>query len=315
MTIEVVTEAQKAKAEEGTVEEVSTPVAETAVEETLSSEEKEWDDLLLDEEDTPEELKGEEKVSEEEKTAVEEEPVEEEVPAEEVPEAAEIPEEEATPPEEEATNEVEVPEPVAPEPDSRTEEEVSAEIQKAREAARDDLVEQFAFTEEQIERFDENPSEVLSEMAADLYLDLFDSISQGLRSQMPGMVNGIIAQQKAQVAYDQQFYGSWPDLAKTEYRSTVDRIAKTYWQENPGMEMDKAIQEIGAQAWVALRLPVEQLLEASKRQEVSAPRAPVTQQAHVPASAGNTTQAARAPAPKPSNEFEQLADEFMIEDL
>ena len=161
------------KAQEAAVQD------EPAEEEAPSSEQKEWDDILEDEEETPEELKAEE-------IPVEEEEKPEETPAEEP--ADETPPAEDTPPE------VDVPVAEVPEEpnDTRTPDEIQSEITKARDTAREKLVDSYKWTEEQVEQFEENPSAVMSSMAADLFLDLFDSISQGLRGQMPGMVHGIM---------------------------------------------------------------------------------------------------------------------------
>lgn len=276
----------------------------TAEEEAPSSEQEQWDDILEDEDESPEELKAEEKPAEEEETP------------EETPEEAKATEE--TPPAEEASPEDETPEvvvPVVEEPkDTRTPEEVNSEITKARETARESLVESLKWTEEQTEQFEEDPGAVMTSMAADLFLDLYDSISQGLRSQMPGMVQGMMAQQKAVAAAEQQFFGAWPQLAKAEYRETVDRISNAYRQQNPSMDDATAVKEIGAQAWVALRLPIEELMAHTQDVPTPTPSTPVITPTHVPASAGNTLQSARTPVVATGNEFENLADELLLDD-
>jgi len=308
--VEVVTQAQsEAAGEEEVVAPVELKEVDTVTEEPVIQEEKEWDDMLDegDEETSPAE-EAEVPEEKEEEVAPEEVPPEEEVTTEEV---------EETSPEEELKEEVpEVPVPEnAPEPeDTRTPEQVQQELTQARENARDNLVDKFTWTEEQAEMFSEDPGAVLSELAADMFLDLFDSISQGLRGQMPGMVHGILQQQKAQVNYDQQFYNAWPQLAKSEHKETVDRISAAYHQQNPGVTLEKAQQEIGVQAWVALRLPLDQLLAQTQGQEKVVEAPVIHPSAHVPASAGNTTQLAKAPVQAPQNDFEQLADEFLQDD-
>ncbi len=271
----------------------------TAEEEAPRSEQKDWDDLLEEDEDE-EEASLEIEKPEEEAPKVEEtaEEVVQETPEVEIPTAEEIPEEVKPEAEEE----------------TRTPEEVNAELKQARETARDKLVESFKLSEEQMETFDDDPSSVLSSMAADLFLDLYDSISQGLRGQMPGMVQQLMAQQVAVQESEKTFFNAWPQLGKAEYRQTVDRIANAYRVQNPTTDDATAVKEIGAQAWVALRLPLEQLMAHTQDAPV-AEVAPVQAiPTHVPANAGNAPQSARTPVGAVKNEFEMLADELLTDD-
>lgn len=303
--------AEAVQAEDTTAAEEMAQVAQEAAvqnkpaEEELSSEQQAWDDILEDDEDTPEELTAEVPAKEEPKP----EESEEEKPSEETPPEEVKPVEPEVPAEEVKVSPV-----VAPPEDTRTPEEVTAEVTKAREDARANLVESYKMTEEQVEQFEEDPSVALSNLAADLFLDLYDSISQGLRGQMPGMVNGIMAQQAAVTANENAFFGAWPQLAKPEYRETVDRIASAYRQQNPTTDNTTAVTEIGAQAWVALKLPLDQLVAHTQGEttEIVTPELPIP--THVPASAGNAPHSARAPVKQARNEFEQLADELLLDD-
>lgn len=280
-----------------------------AVEEP-SSEQKEWDELLdeADDSDVVPDVITETPPKEEVVPPVE-------TPAEETP-PAEIPPAEVIPPVEEVPPvEPEVPLVEEPPADTRTPEEVTAEITKARQTAHEKLVESFTWTEDQAEQYEENPGKVLSEMAANIYLDLYDSISQGLNANMPGMVQGIMHQQGAVQAAEKQFFDAWPKLVNAEYRETVDRIATTYRQQFPNTDNVTAIREIGAQAWVALQLPLEELVALTQSNAVPASAETILKPAtHVPASAGNAPVAAHTPTPKTSNEFTTLADELLLDD-
>jgi len=310
--VETVQAADNAAAEEMAVVAQSAPVEETAEEEASSSEEQQqWEDILAEDEEDSDEMPtdatpGLEDPEQPEETALEE--TTEEIPPVEIPTAEEPAAEEPEP------ENVEIPEAVTPE-DTRTPEQVQEEITTARKTAREKLVDSFKWTEEQTEQFEENPSAVMSSMAADLFLDLYDSISQGLRSQMPGMVQGIMSQQDAMRKNEQTFYNAWPDLSKPEYRATIDRIANTYRQQYPSTDNATAVKEIGAQAWVALRLPLDQLV-AQTTVEAKAPAArPAVIPNHVPASAGNAPQSAKVPVMQAGNEFESLADELLNDDM
>jgi hypothetical protein len=307
--VKVVTKAEAeaaAAVEEAPVEAVAPteePVSEDA---NLEN----WDDstvdeLLADDEDS---MPAPEPEPEPE-TA---EAAEEETPAEE-PEPEEP---EPEPPAEaaEAEEEVVVPEtPEVPEEpeNTRTPEEVAEAAKKARESARENLVEQFKMTEEQEEAFAQNPGEFLSNLAADLYLDLYDSMMVGIQTQMPQMVQGIIHTQTTKTKAEQAFFKAWPQLAKPEYKATIDRISDTYSANNRGASQEDAIREIGAQSWVALKLPLDELLALTQTSAPAEPEPKVEIQ-HVPAGTG----AARGNAPKPPqlNDYEQLAEEFIFED-
>lgn len=294
-------------------EEMAQAAQEAAVQdepaevEESSSEQKQWDDILDEvDEDMPADatpgLEDPEPVVEEAEEVQEQETPEEPTPAEEIPQVEEQAEEVIVPPVEEPQ-------------DTRTQEEIQSEITKARETAREKLVESFKLTDEQVEQFEEDPAQVLSNMAADLYLDIYDSISQGIRTQMPTMVNGILQQQRAVQAAEQQFYGKWPQLAKAEYRDTVQRISTAYHSQNPNTDSETAVKEIGAQAWVALRLPLDELMAHTQDAPVNhMPTHVAPPPSHTPASAGNAPQSARAPQAAPMNEFEQLASELLIDD-
>jgi hypothetical protein len=284
-------------------------LAEETVAEDSNSEvfsEEEVAELLSDDDDISEsapEPEPEEPAPEPEDTPAEEEPEPTE-PEPEPPAETEEPEPEPEEPE--------IPE-VPPEPeDTRTPEEVAAEITKARETAHEKLKEQFKMTEEQEELFDTNPSEVLAKMAADLYLDLYDSIVHSLQQQMPGQLAALMQIQSAKQQNERAFFKAWPQLAKPEYRATIERISDTYRAQNRNASAQDAIREIGAQAWVALRLPLDELLELTQSKPPAQEEPPAPTVDHVPAGTG----AARGndPAPRQLNEYEQLAEEFIQDD-
>lgn len=305
--VEVVQAAEETAAEELATAAQDSVQDDAAEPEEVSSEQQDWDDLLLEEDDgvLPEEVKAEAK--EEAPEAIPEDTQEEALAP------IETPPEEAEEEEPEVTEDVEIPAVEEATEETRTSDEIKTEVVKARETARENLVDSFKWTEDQEADFEADPGKVMSNMAADLFLDLYDSISQTLRTQMPGMVSGIIAQADAVRQNEQRFYNAWPKLAKPEFRATIDRISTTYRQQNPTMDNETAVKEIGAQAWVALRLPIEELVAQS---QAVAPEitSPVVVPLHVPASAGNAPVAARAPVTDTGNEYEQLANELLQDD-
>jgi len=286
------------------------PVEEPAEEPAPSSDTSEWEDLLTDDDDEtlPEEIKAD--VPAEEITEVPPvEPPTEVIPSVETPPVEEVVPVVETPPVDEVVPPVE--EPLA---DTRTSEQVQTEIKAARESAHEKLTESFKWTDEQAEQFEADPGAVMSSMAAKLFLDLYDSISQGFNANMPGMVQRAMQQQQANQAAEKQFFGAWPQLDKPEYKATVDRIAIAYRQQNPTIDDVAAVKEIGAQAWVALQLPLDQLVAHTQAAPPVVPPVVIPVPAHVPASAGNAPQNARTLVKPTGNPFEVLADELIEED-
>jgi hypothetical protein len=251
-------------------------------------------------------------------------PVEDEIPAPEVvpdeviPAVAEetpveVPKDAVvTPP----TEDVVIPT-VPREEDKRSAEEVKTAMDKARGEARESLVNAFKLTETQVEEFREDPNSVLPQLAADLYLDIYNNVMQSVSQNIPGMVTGVFAQQNAQKAHEQAFYNAWPQLAKAEYMDTVNRIADNYHALNPNADAATAIQEIGAQTWVTLRLPMDKLMEHTQATNVPVVPAqtPTPSVSRIPANAGSVPNAAKAPASPALNSFEQLAEEFIDDDF
>lgn len=305
-----------AKAQQSQGEEVK-PVAPNAeAGDNPDDNTDDWAEFLVDDENEviPEAVKAELK---EELEVIPEEVV---VPAEaaETPLVEEVPavlEEEVAAAEE--TPEVVVPPVVVEEalPETRTPEEVTAAIAEARSNAHKNLVTQYTMTEDQVDEFRESPDAILANLAADMYLDTYDSIMAAVQQQVPQMIQQITTQNTQRQAADQEFFGSWPQLAKAEFRPTIDRIAQSYRALNPKTSNEDAIKEIGAQAWVALRLPLDQLIAhtSGKPQAVKTPvAAPAVR---TPANPGAASQSQRAVPAVELNEYEILAEEFLEDDL
>ena len=297
-------------------EDVDNPVG--SKESTNSNEEVDgiWEDLLNEDEDTVDE---EQSQLDDDDIETPQEKAENEAEGDE-PSAEETDEQQATDTsvedetseggEEAADDEVEIP-PIEEPQDTRSPEEVKAEIEKARENARSQLRERFKMTEEQADEFERNPAEALANMAADMYLDIYDTMLRGFQGMLPGMVESVMANVTNRRMAEQKFYKAWPQLAKKEYRATVDRIAETYRQSHPSVDAETAVKEIGAQAWVALRLPLDELIKHTQGAPSQEQTPVVNPPTHTPAGAGNAPVGSRKPVQRTMNEYEQLAEEFL----
>lgn len=195
----------------------------------------------------------------------------------------------------------------------KTTEEQQAEFAEMRKKAEEELVNTFKLTEEQADSLIENPNEVLPQMMAKLYLDSYASIIQAVQANMPSMVQAVLAQSQTQQSAQQQFYTEWPQLNKPEYQDTLKRVADSYRVANPSASTEDFIKEVGAQGWVALRLPLDELIAHTTGKPV-VKAATVVPGGRAPASPGNASQAGRTPVKKQLNEFEQMAEELLLED-
>lgn len=206
------------------------------------------------------------------------------------------------------------PEPVAIKPVEQTEEE-KVLVKAQRDKAEETLISAFKLSEEDEEKFLTSPNEVLPKMAANMYLDIFNSLTQVMHTQLPQLVQNVISQNSAREASRSAFNDAWPQLAKPEFAGIVERIASTYNTNNPSATPEEAIAEIGAQVWVAAKLPIQDLAaHVSGKPEVPVAVPTITPQ-HRPASVGNAPRRAKAPVMRGvQNQFTDFAEELILDD-
>lgn len=235
--------------------------------------------------------------------------------AEEPPEQApSVEEPEGEPEGAQALEEPETPDiPQVPEePEAQT--PTPEDLQAQREQARAELAERFKLSDEQAEALLMNPNDVLPQLAADVFLDVYDQVVGAIQAKLPDVVSGILEQQRALNEERKSFFNEWPELAKPEYQPVIQRIKEAYWQMNPNASREQALKEIGAQAWVALRLPLDGLLKraGAADEAVSTLQEPAQAPPRQPAATGGGQ--FEPPRERPKNEFEQLAEELLYED-
>lgn len=313
--VDIVTDAQRAAVEEGTVEGLSADA--TAGTEDLDSKPSEWEGMMeTDEEadaaaapaeEAPEELPASTDEGTEDKTK------EEEASAEDVakPEGEETPTEDKPTEEkpevkpEETVENVEVPEEL---PEDEPKALTNEERQQLRTQAQEELVAQFTLNEEDAELMLSAPEQVLPKLAANMYLDIFDGVLQAMQTQMPHMIAAANLQQATKASYEQKFFNAWPQLTEATHRGTIQRITASFRDLNPAATEEEVIQEVGAQAWIALRLPVEELLAHTNKQ--TAPTQEIIQSVQIPAGSQTRSVGSRPVVTTTKNNFEQFSEEF-----
>jgi hypothetical protein len=164
----------------------------------------------------------------------------------------------------------------------------------------------YNLSEKDVEEFNENPGAFVSKAMSRVYLDSIQAAFQQFTNYLPRMVGQVLEMKKHTSEREESFYSAWPKLR--EHQDTVLRMGASYRAQNPTATLDQFIKEVGAQAMVALRLPMDASGAAS------AASAPAPKKPFKPAGTSGAT-----PTPQKSNGednvFGRLAEEFSFEDL
>lgn len=305
---------------EGVVEDAA--IEEIVEEVVVESVEKDFADMaqefLTDDgvvppkavEEVKEEIEPEEVVKTEDKAAAPEKAPAQEIPPKEEEEIAPVQgKEEAQAPIPE--KKVEPPEKTAEEllSDRQAEAKAQADVWKEqRKTVRDQIIAGIQYTEEQVEQLQTDPQVILKEMAADLFLDIHEAIMVSVQRQLPSWIQFNQVQTTAADKSVAAFQKEWPslDMTKKDVSEAINRVGKTYRELNPKATADQFIREVGAQASIALRIPLPGQLK-----DVPAAQAPAAQAPHKPIQPTHV----QAPASQPQGDWEELAEEFLQDDL
>lgn len=188
--------------------------------------------------------------------------------------------------------------PVGPTP-----EQVAAD----RKILTDQWAEKYKITEEEGVELIDKPHEVLPQAMAKLHVGVLEDLVTTLSTLLPGIVakelNAVETRTKDKVA----FYKAWPKLDDPKHRTTVERMGALHAQNNPGMPKEQFIQEVGATAMIALRIPPDEVVPPGATPPAVPPVAPF-----IPAHPGGGTPPKAPEAEK--NMFETMSVEFEQED-
>lgn len=168
--------------------------------------------------------------------------------------------------------------PPAQEPEAQQQEQAEAEPpaepepeqpdwERLRQEALQQLREEYKLDEEAARRFEADPAATLPELAAQLHVRVYDAVFASIQQLIPQMVEAVLAQRERVQSFEQRFYERWPQLR--EHRATVERFLQAYRMAVPNASEDELIRNVGAQAVIALQLPIE-----AKQQEPAAPQPP-----------------------------------------
>lgn len=189
--------------------------------------------------------------------------------------------------------------------EKRPPEMTQEQYQEARQKAIEDLTKRYALTEEDEDNLLTEPGRVLPQLAARVYLDVFDHVTHMFQNLAPNLVRGVLQADTTEKQNEEAFYSEWDQLRP--HSDVVNRVAKAYKESNPGASREQFIREVGATACIALRLPLEGKVETTPKKETRPTPPPP------PAGRGSSP-----PPPRPTkgtpNVFEEIAQEWEEED-
>lgn len=161
----------------------------------------------------------------------------------------------------------------------------------------------YRLDEKMVEELNANPAAFIPKMMSKVYMDSISAAFQQFTQYLPRMVGQVIQQRETMNASEKMFFDKWPDLVN--HRDTVLRLGQSYRTSNPAATVDDFVNEVGAQAMVALRLtPNGAAPPVTNGKAETKPFKPAT----------NAPGGAPSSPKKSDNPFEQLAGEFEFEE-
>lgn len=187
-------------------------------------------------------------------------------------------------------------------PETLTNEQAAELFTNWRSTTEDLLAENhYKLSDEDIQMYEEDPAKLVSRMASRVYLDSISAAFQQFVTYLPRMVDQVLVQREASSRQEDSFFGAWPELKG--HQDVVVRLGRAYRTQNPAASVDDFINEVGAQAMVALRL-------TPKGRGNGAPKP----QAKAFKPASNAPANERIPSRKPLSPWEALTEEFSVDE-
>lgn len=189
------------------------------------------------------------------------------------------------------------------------EETSQAQYEQRRQTRVTELTQTYAIPEDMVESLQLNPEKVFPKLAAELHMQVMESVGKMMDAQMAGVMKSVQKQESDERQKEDAFYEAWPAL-KEQDRAAIDRMANNYRQLNPSVDQATLIREVGAQAAIAFKLPLD--METGKIKATIPDDVGLAP--HQPAGvAGGAVAPAQVKAP--TNDFTILSEELLEDDL
>tara|TARA_Y100000310_G_scaffold201702_1_gene201789 strand:+ start:6647 stop:7609 length:963 start_codon:yes stop_codon:yes gene_type:complete len=172
-----------------------------------------------------------------------------------------------------------------------------------RETAEADLAEKhYALSDEEVAELSTNAEVAIPKMMAKVYMDAVQASITHVVTELPRLLQNTQDLQSQAASNEKDFFDAWPQLK--EHKERVFALAATYRQVNPDAPLEQTIRDVGAQAVIAMQIPVDGLVDQEK-EDGNANLPP-----HRPPGGGGSPPAS-PPKIISSNPFEQMAEEML----
>lgn len=191
-----------------------------------------------------------------------------------------------------------------------TPEEQTAAYNTWREGIETNLAEgQYALSDDEVIEMDitQEAGKAHSKSMARVYMDSVTGAIGHITKAMPQLLEVALAKRNNESAAEAEFYAAWPGLNRATHGEVIGRLGRTYRTAYPQAPKADFIRDVGAQAIVALRIP----LNEAPTKEVVKEIPPASSAAFKPAGSGTPS---GGPQPK-ENPFTQLSIEFDEEEM
>lgn len=112
----------------------------------------------------------------------------------------------------------------------------------------------YALDDATKEALDTEPSKVIPQLAGRLHMQVLTTALNQVAQMLPTVMSEFSSQNQANQQAEDSFYDKWGSLK--EHKSAVEAVAQVYMQANKGVDMEKAINDIGTMVSVQLGIPL-----------------------------------------------------------
>jgi len=168
------------------------------------------------------------------------------------------------------------------------------------------LAEQYALSEDDARAMLTEPERVIPKLAAQLHMDVVDTVINAVFSRLPAIVHGVQQSSAANRTAEDSFFKAWPQLKDPKHQQVVWSAVANYRALNPQAKMEEVVRAAGLSAMLHLRLPLPAELMQFE-QPATPPARPFT-----PAAPG--AGAIPTGPSGPMNPFVALSEELLAED-
>lgn len=131
------------------------------------------------------------------------------------------------------------------------------EMVRRRETFIDSVAARYTLSEEDRNQMIAEPEKYWPKVIARTVVDTYDMVRAAVTRQMPTIIEGHLRTNKEADANGTAFFQRWPGLNKPELHEGLVRLVRGYRQANPQLSTQQVIEEAGAAAHMAFRIPYE----------------------------------------------------------